>query len=230
MENIEQAITEDNDCCTDDDSTDNDTLSMIPIPGVDMKKGMVMTGGTEDFYRKVLAFFNKDALERLPRLQTAPEPDALRSFVTQVHSLKSASAAIGAAELSVQAAALEAAGKTGDFVFIKDNLRGFTGQLTELVENIRAALETDSRLPASDSQLPAPDSRLPIPESQLLNEFAEALKSQNFVEIDRIMEELNQKQLDSRTREILEKISDDVLMTEFGNALKSVEELLNTNK
>jgi signal transduction histidine kinase/HPt (histidine-containing phosphotransfer) domain-containing protein/FixJ family two-component response regulator len=195
---------------------------LIPIPGVDTAKGMAMTGGKDNFYRRVLELYIKDVLDRLPRLQTVPEADALRAFITQVHSLKSASASIGAAELSAEAAALEAAGKSENMAFIKGNLRSFTEHLTEMAENIRIALKP--------AQSTVSDSQLPTPGSPLLVDLQSALKSQNAVEIDRILNELNQKQLDPETRETLEKISDDVLMTEFDDALKSVEELLNSNK
>ncbi|MDR2924264.1 MAG: response regulator [Treponema sp.] len=196
--------------------------SLVPIPGVNMAEGIALTGGTEVFYRRVLALFQKDALERLPRLQTVPEAKDMNNFITHVHSLKSASASIGAAGLSEQAAALEIAGKTGDLAFIKDNLHNFAVQLTELVENIRAALEP--------KEAAIPDSSLLTAHSSLLTELQTALKSQNTAEIDRILNELNQKQLDPKIREALEKISDDVLMAEFGDALKSVEELLRTGK
>jgi signal transduction histidine kinase/response regulator of citrate/malate metabolism len=125
----------------DEDEEIENEVFPVPIPGVDTQKGMSITGGTEEFYRRVLALFLQDALERLPRLQTAPETDALRSFITQVHALKSASKSIGADEFSASAAALEAAGKAGNLAFIKDNLSGFTKCLTELIENIRAVVE-----------------------------------------------------------------------------------------
>ena len=194
--------------------------SLAPIPGVDTEKGISMTGGTEVFYRRVLELFNKDALQRLPLLQAVPEKDALKTFITQVHSLKSASASIGAAELSAEAAALEAAGKSGNMDFIENNLRDFAEHLTEMTENIRAAIE-----PAA-SHSPPPESAPPS-HSPLLIELEKALKAQNAAEIDRILNELNQKQFDPKIREALDKISDDVLMTEYGNALKSIEELLN---
>jgi len=197
----------------------------LSIPGVDTARGITLTGGKEAFYHRVLELYIKDALERLPRLQTVPEKDALRIFITQVHSLKSASASIGAAELSAEAAALEAAGKSENMAFIKDNLRGFTEHLTKMVENIRAALK-----PAQSPGVEAEKTSNPTPHSPLLTDLQTALKSQNVTEIDRILNELNQKQLDSKTKETLEKISDDVLITEFGDALKNVEELLHTNK
>jgi HPt (histidine-containing phosphotransfer) domain-containing protein len=208
--------------------------SLAPIPGVDTEKGISMTGGTEVFYRRVLELFNKDALQRLPLLQAVPEKDALKTFITQVHSLKSASASIGAAELSAEAAALEAAGKSENFDFIKDNLRSFAEHLTEMTKNIRTALDpaqvsTPEPLIAN-SPPPMPDSSFLIPHSSFLIDLKAALKAQNAAEIDRILNELNQKQFDPKTRETLDKISDDVLMTEYGNALKSIEELLNANK
>jgi signal transduction histidine kinase/CheY-like chemotaxis protein len=208
--------------------------SLSSIPGVDTTKGIAMTGGTEALYRQVLALFQKDALDRLPKLQALPDETALPLFITNVHALKSASASIGAAEVSEQAAKLEAAGKSADLAYIKDNLPNFTEHLTQLAKNIRAALQLNE--PAVPDQ-PTPDSPLPTPNSSLLTahcslftDLQAALKSQNAAEIDRILDELNQKQLDSKTRETLEKISDDVLMTEFDNALKSIEELLHTNK
>jgi len=207
---------------SDEHVSDNAPQSPISIPGVDTAKGIAMTGGKEAFYRRVLELYIKDALERLPRLQTVPEKDALNTYITQVHSLKSASASIGAAELSAEAAALEAAGKSENMAFIKDNLRAFTEHLTQMTENIRAALKP--------AQSPVPDSRLPIPDSRLLIDLQTALKSQNAVEIDRLLNELNQKQLDSKTKKTLEKISDDVLMTEFDDAMKNIEELLHADK
>jgi CheY-like chemotaxis protein/anti-sigma regulatory factor (Ser/Thr protein kinase) len=196
--------------------------SLLPIQGVDTAKGMALTGGKEAFYRRVLALYCKDALERMPRLQTVPEADALSVFITQVHSLKSASASIGAAEVSEQAAKLEAAGKSGDLAYIKDNLSGFTEHLTELVENIRAALEP-AQAPIPNSSLLIPNSP---PDSSLLSELKAALKSQNAIKIDRILDELNKKPLDSKTKEIMEQISDKVLMAEFESAVKIIDEIL----
>jgi signal transduction histidine kinase/CheY-like chemotaxis protein/HPt (histidine-containing phosphotransfer) domain-containing protein len=197
--------------------------SLFSIPGVDTGKGMSMTGETEEFYRNVLALFLRDALERQPRLQTVPETDALRAFITQVHSLKSASKSIGADEFSAAAAALEAAGKSRNMTFIKDNLPGFTKSLAELIENIRAVIEPAQQVQPAQSAVSTPD-------PQLLNDLERALKSRNAAKIDRILNELKQKRFDPKTGEILEKISNDVLIAEYGNALKSIEEILRSNK
>ncbi|MDR0795069.1 MAG: response regulator, partial [Tannerella sp.] len=120
------------------------------ISGVNTQQGIAMTGGTAVGYRKVLSMFCKDAEKRLPVLQTMPEVETLTGFITQVHALKSASASIGAAELSAEAEQLEAAGNEGDLAYIHDNLPGFAVRLAELAKNVRTALAETADDPVSD--------------------------------------------------------------------------------
>jgi signal transduction histidine kinase/HPt (histidine-containing phosphotransfer) domain-containing protein/FixJ family two-component response regulator len=210
------------------DNSNRTPHSPFPIiPGVDTAKGIAMTGGTLAAYTKVLSLFCKDVEERLPLLQKASDDDALPSLITQVHSLKSASASIGAKEISSLAAGLEAVGKAGDAAFVRESLPDFVEQLAELKKNIRAALELAPEgngvqgLPAYTNHGTDPSAYIPI-----FRELTEALQSQNAAEIDRILEELNQKPLDAATKETLEKISDDVLVAEFDSALKIIGSLI----
>jgi signal transduction histidine kinase/CheY-like chemotaxis protein/HPt (histidine-containing phosphotransfer) domain-containing protein len=113
------------------------------IPGINTAKGISLTGGTVVAYRQVLSLFCKDIEERLSLLQKTPEEDTLPTLVMCIHSLKSASASIGAQEISAQAAGLEAIGKAGDVAFIRESLPDFVNQLTELVKGIEAALAAD---------------------------------------------------------------------------------------
>jgi len=203
--------------------------SLLFIPGIDVQKGITMTGGTVSAYNQVLSLFCKDAEDRLPLLQKAPEADALSALVTHVHALKSASASIGAQEISNQAAGLEAAGKAGDVDFIRKNLPSFARQLAELVKEIDAALKTDkngggmaNNGTAGQAAETARDFAALVP---LLGDLESALEAQKSAEIDRLLEELNQKPLDKQTREALNKISDDVLMAEFESAVKIAGEL-----
>jgi signal transduction histidine kinase/CheY-like chemotaxis protein len=202
------------------------SVPLLPvIAGVNTAKGISMTGGTLSSYMQVLSIFCKDAKDRMPLLQKTleanqPSAETMSLFVTNVHALKSALASLGAGEISAQATKLEAAGKEPNTAFIKEHLPVFTRELEELVRNIEKTLE--QKEPENKS-----DSSLPIANSPLFKELAEALKSQNAANIDSILEELNKKTQDSKTKTALEKISDNVLMTEFNNALKIIEELLN---
>jgi len=192
--------------------------SQIPnIPGIDTAKGIAMTGGTIAAYTKVLSLFCKDVEERLPILQQTPETN-LPAFVTQVHALKSASASIGAQKISSLAAGLEAVGKAGDAAFIRESLPDFTEQLKTVVKNIRDALRLN--------ETTDPDLESPIAHSPLFNELHDALKSQKITEIKRILNTLDQQIHEPQLKKILEQVSDQVLMTEFDNAAKILEDLI----
>nr|AGS51592.1 hypothetical protein [uncultured bacterium contig00010] len=194
--------------------------SFPDIPGVDTDKGFAMTGGTEASYRSVLVTFRRDAEERLPLLQNIPTTETMPVFITQVHALKSASASIGAAGVSNLAAKLESAGRVKDMGFIQKNLNVFTGNLKELADNIRNIIETK----AIDTKV---DSTTEADLLPLFRELENALKLLRLSEIDRLMEELNQKTADGKVKELLAKISDDVLMTEFDNAILKIQEFCN---
>ena len=203
------------------DSDDPNCDAPLPdIPGIDKAKGIAMTGGTEAGYRAVLSTFIKDADNRLPLLQTAPDEDTLPMFATQVHALKSACASIGNAEISAIAADLEVAGRIGDLSFIGERLPSFTQMLKELTENIRTALKLN--------ETAVTNSESPIVNSPLLRELAEALGSKDISEIKRILNTLNQQTQDSKLKGILEQISDLVFITEFDSALKIIDEVLQT--
>ena len=192
-----------------------------PIPGLDTVKGIAATGGTMAGYRQVLAIFSKDAQERLPLLQQTPPPESLPLFTTQVHALKSAAAAIGAAAISAEAARLEAAGKSGDIALIRETLGGFAERLAELARSIRAALgENAGALDQGGRTGLRP----------LFRELAGAVKAQKTEAIDRLLEELDRQPLDSHTRETLEQISNQVLVAEFDSALLLIKEVLYENE
>jgi CheY-like chemotaxis protein len=190
----------------------------LAIPGVDTAKGIAMTGGTIAAYAKVLSMFCKDVKDRLPLLQKPPESGSLPAIINHVHALKSVLASLGAGEISAEAAELEAAGKAGDMAFIRGALPAFAEHLAELTLNVKKALETKG----PEKQKPSASSNF---HSSLFYELAEALKSQNVSEIERVLKELGQKPQDAKISEALQKISDDVLVTEFESALKSAMEL-----
>jgi signal transduction histidine kinase/CheY-like chemotaxis protein len=212
-------------------------LSLMNIPGVDAQQGITMTGGTEKGYKRVLTVFRRDAHERLPFLRETPSEESLPGFTIQVHALKSAAASVGAMEISAQAAKLEAACRNADTAYIQENLGGFADRLTELVKNITTVLEADSTAPPPASAAPPEkpnDAQTPSAGFEelfpLLQKLKTELESENIVEIDRLLDEINGKPMDAKTREILEKVSDEVLMTEFDNAVKDIEELTNLIK
>jgi hypothetical protein len=81
----------------------------------------------------------------LRALQNMPDTASLLRFITHVHAIKSASASIGATEVSAYAEQLEVAGMVTDTDFIRENLPTFAKHLAELINNIAAFLAADKR-------------------------------------------------------------------------------------
>jgi len=202
----------------------NKDSSFPAIPGVDVKKGISRTGGKEDVYRRVLITLCQNIEERLPLLKTPPELDTLSKFVVNVHAFNGSTASIGAAEVSDRAAKLETAGRAGDLAYIREHLSDFLEHLTTLMKNIGAALNTSKE---NEQGLPV-DKNLEIDVStvRLFRELAESLKSQKVPEVKRLQKLLNQQAANSNVKKALDKISDQILMAEFDNAVKTAEELV----
>jgi hypothetical protein len=123
-------------------------------------------------------------------------------------------------DLADEAAALEAAGKAGDITAIQERLPDFVARLEALAEGIGAALKATASPEVNATENDVHDL------TPLLRGLAEALQAKKAAAIDRIVEELLRQNLEGKTRETIDQISDDVLMTEYGKALEAVIALL----
>jgi len=206
--------------------------SRVPdINGVDVHRGISLTGGTEDGYFSVLSQFYKDSQERMKYLRNILDKDNLNLFITHVHALKSASASIGAVELSAQAAYLEEAGKEEDWAFINGNFDRFMENLSQLSDDIADVLEL--RFLADKGNTGGESFKITGNMEKLfslLKNLEKALKLNNAEEIDNILGEINNLSLDKKTTETVNRISDDILITEFDSAIKTINAIIDTPK
>ena len=137
----------------------SEPVTLRSIEGLDAEKGIAMCGGMEAVYTDILAEYCRDIEKRLPflrethkrfagipgggaSLQPADSPE-IRDFVIEVHALKSASASIGAEDLSKKALLLENAGKEGNLELIAAHLEDFIGNLFDLANRIQAFLRQE---------------------------------------------------------------------------------------
>jgi CheY-like chemotaxis protein len=211
----------------------------LTIPGVDVKLGINMTGGTETGYQKVLAQFYKDATERLKGFQKFAIEKAdgdkahqtegqdsgggLGTFITQVHAIKSAAGTIGAVEVSTEAAVLEASGRAGDMEAIREGLPAFRKHLAELVEGIGKALEDKREETGGGSQNKGGEAGAVI---ALAAALRAALEAKNMKETDRLLEGLEKAAMGAGTREWIVAVSDKVLMGEYQGAVEFIDEII----
>jgi FixJ family two-component response regulator len=197
---------------------------------VDVHRGIAMTGGTAKRYREVLSCFYKDAQERLLLLQATPDESNLSLFVINVHALKSVAASIGAGQVSALAAELETAGKAGNLALIQEKLGSFIKFLVDLLKGIHtwetAAKEIVDTDIISDAESSA---ELTIRSKALLRELSAALESNKVNDMDRIFDELKQLPVDTKTKNCLKEICNQVLISEYESAGKIIEVLVKTD-
>jgi len=198
---------------------------VFEIPGINTEYGIASTGGTVAGYRKVLYTLYRDTQERLVFFNDYlkdehPDEKKVHLLTVYAHSLKSALSYIGVQGLSDKAKELELAGKAENTDFISENLAEFTEKLTELMDNIDIAVNTE---PESEDE----GDTIPPECVSKLQELADLIKSRAaFSKIDNTIEELGKMPLKNRLKNMLDQVSDEVLMAEYDNALQMLQKIL----
>jgi CheY-like chemotaxis protein len=198
----------------------------VKVHGLDIARGISLTGGTETEYQDILALYCRDCDERLTLLsqfarRDRPAPEDLLAFTIQVHALKSASASIGAPEISEKAALLEKAGKDGDLGAIQEGLAGFIGDLGALVRGIREALISwPGTVPEGGGETSGDSVKAE------LARLRTALVEENVRAVDAILKRLDTICPDAKTKQAVNNISDNVLISEFQRAMDIIDDLM----
>jgi CheY-like chemotaxis protein len=191
----------------------------LEIEGLDVEKGLAMTGGTESAYREVLERYCRDVEERLPALGSLPAPEDMQSFVIQVHAIRSASGSIGADALSSRALLLENAGRVNDLRVIEEHLPDLRRDLSALAARIRAALEGERKAEGES------DKKVSVLNKETMQRLRAALDQRDIWNIEVLLNELLAESF-NHEKEVLSKISGSVLVSEFEEAVALLDSLL----
>ncbi|MDR2784353.1 MAG: response regulator [Treponema sp.] len=208
---------------------DGGPAGKIPlVEGLDIARGMANTGGTEAGYRKVLSSFVRDAEDRLEHISALPDPekDSLAVFTVHVHALKGAAGGIGALDLSADAARLEVAGRNGDMEVIREQLPSFCEQLSVLAEKIGEMLASNGEQGADNG--PGGNSGDDPSLWEKTGPLRKALESINTAEIERLIAEMEKLAGNPETRQIITRLSHQVLLGEYDEAVEALDGLSET--
>jgi len=117
----------------------------LEIDGIDVKKGLAMVGGDLKIYMEILSTFYRDGVNKINEIKKCLETNNYNLYTIYVHALKSASANIGALDLSEMAKSLEMAGKQLDLAYIKLYNPDFLKALEALLNNIDIVLSKNKK-------------------------------------------------------------------------------------
>ena len=198
--------------------TQDEKIDLV-LPGVDVARGVSLSGGSVSSYLDTLAIFYKNGQAKITEITDCLTSENWQLYTTYVHALKSAGANIGANALSTEAGVLEYAGVTGEVEIIRQNTQDFLDNVAALLAGIRAAL---------DVHAPKPDAAT-LNEGELttlLTELKAAIETFDADALDDVSEQLKAfTQLPDKGEKI-SQIVDTVFVSQYKAALALIDELL----
>lgn len=156
------------------DSKTNDGKLDFPdihIKGIDINEAMIHHTGAVSDYIELLKLYCTDGKRKLKYLQELYDKEDFQTYGVEVHGLKSASANMGAMELSAQAKEHEFAAKDGDEDYIRLHFTELLSSYEQQIHYIQIFLDKN----AADSQTTNPEDLPDIDGSDLIREVQEAL-------------------------------------------------------
>jgi len=188
------------------------------IEGVDIRKGMHLSGGTIDYFFETLASFHSDVGERVGLIKKCADNGDLISYTTYVHAIRSASANIGANEVSRFAHDLEKAGLKKDLDYISSKNDAFLCSLETLLRNIKTAL-TSYDVKSDDVN---DTDREKLMQRELKN-LKSAIEIFDIVTVNNTVDELLKLAKKEDEKKNIRDISQHILLFEHDKAIKIIE-------
>ena len=191
----------------------------ISLDGVDIQRGISLSGGSFSGYLEILAVFAKNGSVKTFELEKCAADGNISLYTTHIHAMKSASANIGANALSAEAKALEEAGINGNTGFIEQNNPAFIANLKTLLAGINEVISAHSAKPSSGD---FDDVWL----SEQLAKLKTALSSFDMGAIDEITGSLQPYTAHPVKGEILDDILQRAFVGQYKEAQARIDELL----
>jgi len=187
----------------------------IHINGVDVVKGLALSGGNVPLYMDLIATFVIECTKKLDELTRCFEADDIPLYTIHVHALKTACANIGAVAVSKEAENLESAGDRRYVEFIRKHHGDFVDSLSRLISDIDETI----------TDIEKPSGAAPSGET-VFNELAElkaAIEKFDITAIDKISENMQNSVHHPTYGEAVSKI----LRLTFISKYKQAETLIN---
>ncbi len=200
----------------------------IDIPGVNVTQGMALIGGDKDNYKQILSVYYADGNKKCSSIPQHFNKNDILAFKTEVHALKSASASIGANELSVMAAKLEAAAQNSDTQYIDGNIDDFLTNFRKILDAIHPIIKANepSKNESSQSNSPPGDAAFL---AEMLHSLYEAIDFANISQIEEILAKLQEFSWQPEVAQELLQIREHIAVFDFDTALECVTRLQQQN-
>ena len=114
--------------------------ALASISGIDTKQGLTNCMDDEDLYMSIIGMYMEQLVENLPQLAQAYSEQNWIEIGKLAHSIKGASASIGAFEIQAISAVIEKAAKHDEVSVITDNFESFVSLLNTTSSTLKQSL------------------------------------------------------------------------------------------
>ena len=209
------------------EATDADEKTLLwEIEGLNTEQGILSVGGSKEDYIQILAVYYADSEKKCSSLLRHITEKNISAFRTEVHSLKSASATIGALEVSSMAAKLEQAALNGNILFINDNLDEFLSHLHTTLQAIRIRLLEEKAFIRHEVSPDKLTDGEPMPFKEALSALHDAVRFANIGQIEAIMTQLQRHCSPKAIAQELETMWERLAVFDYDGILECVTRLM----
>ncbi len=198
---------------------DKEPMDYGEIYGIDITKGVSSLGGDYESYLDVIRTYYADGVKKHAYIRTLHMDRDLLAFKTEVHAIKSASASIGALDLSAQALALETAASKEDWLYIDGNVESFLAEFLKVLDSLREYLA--SKKEVEENKVVGAIALL----QEKIEALAEAIDYVDIGEIEKILGELCKFEWEPPLSEYLEGIKTGIESYDYDEGMEYVEKI-----
>ena len=190
----------------------------LKISGIDIDRGIAMTGGLLDNYLEILKAYYGNCRKKLDELKDCIVRGDMELYRVNVHAIKGVSSNIGAFAVACAAEALELAEEQGDYTFIHENSSHFFDELEALLDNIHPIIY--KQMDDVDSQ----DTNIEVIKV-VLKKLKDAMVNRNSALINEYASNM-QQYLFSDVGHIINKIMQCKMLGEYDEAIALIDDIL----
>jgi CheY-like chemotaxis protein len=179
----------------------------------------------EDISPYLAEVFTRDALKTLTALESLfgkndfTNKDNLRNYIINVHGIKNALSNIGKMNLSAAAAKLEKAGREEKIDIIQSGTPAFISSLQAVVEELKPKIKT-AAIEKTDEDKPYL--------TEMLLTIKTACSEYDEKTADRALDDLRKIIWSQETNELLSKIAEQLLHSDFDEIVEGINQFLET--
>lgn len=189
------------------------------IRGLDWEIGCKGVNNNEKLFLDVLRTYYEEGGEILERYQNYQGEDIERAII-DMHGMKSASAGIGAMELSAEFKAMELEGKTGNTEYLMQHMDECMQHLKELADAIQEYLNQCAETEPENADQPEE-----VLKTEVLEELIEALDNIEFELFEEKIAQLLTKNFGQEANKELKKVNRTYENFDYDDAKNLLEEL-----